>query len=128
MEHAHKLINDYIILFNTQYSISRQLSQRYRNERKIHSCVKETSFAVTIPSTTSMASNLPASWENEEYQENVEALKKLSASKNPPAQTIQGLLTTTRRERKLWMKNPEVSIKDITDTFPVLKEPRWVRK
>lgn len=63
----------------------------------------------------------------DEDEENVEALKKLIASKNPPARMVQELLTATRTYRNQWLKKPQISIHDILCKFPALKEPKWVR-
>jgi hypothetical protein len=62
----------------------------------------------------------------DEYEESVDALRKLAAAKNPPAQTVQDLLDVTRVEREQWLKRPDISIKDILEEFPVLKKPKWV--
>ena len=60
----------------------------------------------------------------DEYEENVDALRKLAVSKNPPAQTIQDLLNVTRVERKRWLQRPDISIKDIFEEYSVLKQPK----
>ena len=56
----------------------------------------------------------------------VDALRKLAVAKNPPAQTVQDLLNVTRKERERWLKRPDISIKDILQEYPVLKQPKWV--
>ena len=76
---------------------------------------------------TKSINETPVSLSNvEEDSENVEALKKLIISRNPPAQTVQELLTATRTYRNQWLKKPEISIHDILHKFPALKEPKWV--
>lgn len=62
----------------------------------------------------------------DEYKESVDALRKLAAAKNPPAQTVQDLLNVTREEREQWLKKPDISIKDILEVYPILKQPKWV--
>ena len=55
----------------------------------------------------------------EDSEENVVALVKLAAMKNSPAQTVQELLTATRKERVDWLKG-DVSIQKILmGKFPI---------
>ena len=83
----------------------------------------------TILSGSSASLNLPLLQyytDPDEYEESVDALRKLAVAKNPPAQTVQDLLNVTREERERWLKRPDISIKDILQEYPVLKQPKWV--
>lgn len=62
----------------------------------------------------------------EEYDENVEALKKLLNTKSPSAQTVQDLLKTTRELRQKWLSSAMISIHDILNNYPVFENPKWV--
>lgn len=64
--------------------------------------------------------------ETEEHDENVDALKKLSKTKSPAAQTVQDLLKATRKIRQEWLSSALVSIHQILDKYPVLGQPKWV--
>lgn len=61
-----------------------------------------------------------------EYEENVQALKKLLEGKTPPAQTIQNLLDATRSLRLKYLQRPDISIQQIVELYPVFKNPKWV--
>lgn len=62
----------------------------------MHTRIKSKSFALTVPKTEpdEVESESAKSVDNDEYQENVESMKKLLESKNPPAQTIQMLISS----------------------------------
>ena len=59
-------------------------------------------------------------------EENIEALKKLFESRNPPAQTVQQLLDITRDKRKEWLQSPTLSIQYIIKEYPVFGHSKWV--
>jgi len=64
--------------------------------------------------------------EREEYEESIEALKKLFEGRNTaPSGAVQTLLDKTRAHRKTWLQTA-VSIHDIISTYLVLKTPKWV--
>ena len=84
------------------------------------------SFKVVLPSSNNEASHTTPPPNCDEDEENVEALKKLILSNNPPAQTVQDMLIATRPYRIDWLKNPDISIRDILEKFPALKLPKWV--
>ena len=111
--------------FISQYYVNKQITQKYRNSRKKTTTAKCPKLKLSHQSESSNETpeSLPCV---EEDEENVQALKKLMSSKNPPAQTVQELLAATRTYRNQWLKKPEISIHDIMDKFPVLKEPKWV--
>lgn len=62
--------------------------------------------------------------QEEEYDENVAALKKLSKTKSPAAQVVQDLLKVTR---EMWLSTVPVLIHEIIGVYPVLELPKWVR-
>lgn len=63
-----------------------------------------------------------------DYEENVQALRKLLQGKPPPppAQTIQHLLDATRSRRHKYLQRSDISICDIVEKYPVFKNPKWV--
>ena len=111
--------------FVSQFYINKQITQKYCNSRKRTTTAKYPKLKLSHQSGSSNETPESPSCV-EEDEENVQALKKLMSSKNPPAQTVQELLTETRTYRNQWLKKPEISIHDIIDKFPVLKEPKWV--
>ena len=115
----------YSIYFVLQFSINKQITQKYRNSRKRTSATKcpKLKLARLSGSTSETPESLASV---EEDEENVAALKKLMASRNPPAQTVQELLAATRTYLKQWLKKPDISIHNILEKFPALKEPKWV--
>ena len=62
----------------------------------------------------------------DECKENIEALKKLFESRNPPVQTVQQLLDITWDKRKEWLQSPTLSIQDIIKEYPVFGHSKWV--
>lgn len=64
--------------------------------------------------------------DSDEHEESVDALRKLADAKSPPAQTVQDLLNVTRVGRQQWLQRPDISIRDIFDKYPLLKQPKWV--
>ena len=64
--------------------------------------------------------------QQEEYDENVAALKKLSKAKSPAAQVVQDLLKVTREMRQKWLSTVPVSIHEIIGVYPLLELPKWV--
>lgn len=112
------------MLTTLQHHINKQISQRYRNTRKRSSDVK--CPKLVLPHSRETESCQDTTTNDAEDEENVEALKKLIASKNPPAQTIQEMLNATRAYRLQWLKKPDISIGDIIEKFPALKLPKWV--
>lgn len=86
------------------------------------------SHKIALPKTgESSKAVLPTNnHETEEYDENVEALKKLLKTKTPSAQTIQDLLKSTRELRLKWLSSAPVSLHDILQKYPVFEHPKWV--
>ena len=114
----------------SQKTLSFQLSQRYRNSRRPSRKVTDQKLCHQCEVSVD-ATNTPAlqksSAENERYEENVQALKKLVQGKAAPAQVVQTLLDTTRPLRKVYLERADISIRDILDVYPVLRIPKWVR-
>ena len=114
----------------SQKTLSSQLSQRYRNSRRPSRKVTDQKLCHQCEVSVD-ATNTPAlqnsSAENERYEENVQALKKLMQGKAAPAQVVQTLLDTTRPLRKVYLERADISIRDILDVYPVLRIPKWVR-
>lgn len=114
----------------SQKTLSSQLSQRYRNSRRPSRKVTDQKLCHQCEVSVD-ATNTPAlqksSAENERYEENVQALKKLVQGKAAPAQVVQTLLDTTRPLRKVYLERADISIRDILDVYPVLRIPKWVR-
>ena len=102
--------------------INKQIAQKYRNSRKRTSTANCPKLKLALQSESINETPDPLS-SVEEDKENIEALQKLMASRNPPAQTVQELLTATHIYT---LKKPEISIHEILHKFPVLKEPKWV--
>ena len=114
-------------VFTLQTSLKDQLSQRYRNNRRRTPATVSHKIVLSSACGDSTNSVLPSSkHEIEEYDENVEALKKLLKLKSPAAQTIQDLLKATREVRLKWLSSTPVSIHDIYKKYPVLAQPKWV--
>ena len=93
----------FFYICTSQQTFNKQLSQRYRNNRRRSNgtkCSKVVVLGSTEPSTTEPITNTTAQLEEE--VENVEALRKLSKGKNPPAQMVQRLLDATRSGREKW--------------------------
>lgn len=65
--------------------------------------------------------------ETQEHEENVDALKKLSKTKSPAAQTVQDLLKATRERRQQWISTAIISLHQIFEKYPVLGNPKWVK-
>ena len=89
---------------------------------KVHVILPKPSAAATPGPSSSHDTQI-----NDEYEENVDALKKLAKQKSPAAQVVQDLLCETRNIREKWLDSPEpISIHDILGKYPILALPRWV--
>ena len=53
-------------------------------------------------------------------------MQKLVKGKNPPAQTVQNLLTATRASREKWLQIPSISFHDILKEYTVLQNSKLV--
>ena len=119
--------NKKLYFYNIQHTFNKQLSQRYRNNRRRSSQAK--SVKVVLPEaniTATKENTTPADLQDEEDDENTQALQKLVKGKNPPAQTIQNLLIATRASREKWLLSPSISIHDILEKYTVLRNFKWV--
>ena len=112
-----------------QNNVSRQLSQRYRNSRrKSADVIRKSKPHIQLQPSTASAPFSEKSNEDDD-KENVESLQKLAKSRSAAAQTVQALLSATRRYRQTaFMKQRELSIHAILEQFPIFKEAKWVRK
>lgn len=113
------------IVCNVQHTFNKQITQRYRNNRRRSSKAK--SIKVVLPEANITATKENTSLQqDEEDDENTQALQKLVKAKNPPAQTVQNLLTATRASREKWLQTPSISIHDILEKYTVLRNSKWV--
>ena len=110
-----------------QNNVSRQISQRYRNSRrKSTNVIRKSKPQIQLQPSTASASSGEKNYEDDD-KENVESLQKLAKSRSAAAQTVQALLSATRRYRQTsFMKQRELSIHAILEQFPIFKEAKWV--
>ena len=80
-----------------------------------------------LPEVNVTAAEENTSLQDEEDEENMLALQILMRGKNPPAQTVQGLLIATRASREKWLQTASISIKDILKKYTALRMSKWVR-
>ena len=103
--------------------------QRYRNNRRNCAAAKSQKLkGLQLPHgvETPVPTTTVAEEELEDYQEDVEALRKLFEGKATVASsTAQSLLDATRPRRTVWFKTP-LSIREILETYPVFTSPKWV--
>lgn len=109
-----------------QHTINKQLSQRFRNNRRRSSKAKSLKVVLPEANITATKENTSPDLQDEEDEENTQALQKLVKGKNPPAQTVQNLLIATRTSREKWLLTPSISIHDILEKYTVLRNSKWV--
>ena len=88
-------------MYYSQATISRQISQRYRNTRRRSAdVIRKPRIQLQLhPSTAASSSGCAAIEQtNEDDEENVQALQKLATIRSPAAQTVQTLHAFCHKE------------------------------
>lgn len=119
------------LFYIPQSTFNAQFTQRYRNNRRESrkvTCPKLVVSQATVESSAIESSKQLQDVTNEEdeYEENVETLKKLMAGKNPPKpRSVIQLLDDTREKRRKWLEE-EISIHQILEKYVCFKKSKWV--
>ncbi len=115
-------------MYYSQVTISRQISQRYRNTRRRSAdVIRKPRIQLQLHPSTAASSSGCAAIEDDE--ENVQALQKSATIRSPAAQTVQTLLSATRKYRLTFFTvQKDLSILNhiILENFPICKESKWV--